>query len=210
MIVVIMSESNVQAYIEAFPENQPGIALDIGANIGKYTSLIASRFQQCIAIEPHPDNLHILRQAIANVPNVKVLPMMVSDVDGVNKLYLADHPGCHTINENKKHFQEWGFSKDDYIWVPSFTLDNLAINHKNIRFIKCDIEGGENIIWYYAKDLLTHNKLSMIIEIHVNIESDRLYDWFTGFGYRIFSLDTQQPVDSFKHEIHYIVTNCVA
>lgn len=200
-----MAEDNVRKYIEALPDKQPGIALDIGANIGMYTDLLASKFSEVIAFEPHPDNL---RRLIENVkaPNVTIYPYAVANHMEVVPLYLSDHPGCHTLMDKPHHMRAWGFSKERHILVPSISLDFFT--QKNIKFIKCDVEGGEDTLFYAAQNLLLDNELDMILEVHVDIDFDKLYTFFLmDMGYCVRSLDTGKIVSNFKHEMHYLLSN---
>jgi len=54
---------------------EPRLIIDAGANVG-YTSMIyASRYSSAsvVAIEPHPDNIRMLRKNCAGLDNVKIL-----------------------------------------------------------------------------------------------------------------------------------------
>lgn len=200
-----MAEDNVRKYIEALPDNQIGVALDIGANIGMYTDLLATKFSEVIAFEPHPDNYARLINNV-KAKNVTFWPYAVADIDTVVPLYLSDHPGCHTLMDKPHHMMHWGFSKERMIWVPSITLDAFA--YKDIKFIKCDVEGGEDTLFYKAQKLLLDNELDMILEVHVDIDFDKLYTFFLmDMGYCVRSLDTGKIVSNFKHEMHYLLSN---
>lgn len=200
-----MSEANVRKYIENFPDNTKGVALDIGANIGMYTDLIASKFSDVIAFEPHPENFtQLLRNSKA--PNVTFWPYAVANTNAIVPLYLSSHPGCHTIMDQPHHMMHWGFHKDDKIMVQGITLD-FFIN-KDVKFIKCDVEGGEDTLFYAGEELLLSNEMEIILEVHVDIDHEKLYKFFVmEMGYSVRSLDTDQIVTDFKSEMHYLLSN---
>lgn len=202
-----MSEENVKKYIEDLPDNQPGAALDIGACIGQYTGLLAKKFEMVYAVEADLLNVSRLTENIRNIENVTIIPKAMAANDGHVKLFTAHHPGCHTIVEKEEHLKKWGFSLERYRVVPATTLNTIYKRYKNIKFIKCDIEGGEDYIFYEAKELLTSTKLTVILETHVSIDHKKLYTFYKDMGYSIYSLDKMEPVDNFLHEQHYLLRN---
>lgn len=221
-----MSEQAIREYIENLPDNQPGIALDVGANHGMYTDLIASKFECCYAFECEPNNQQILKQNIKR-DNVTIVPKAVGRVNGQIKLFKCPpNPGGHTTVEEHTRIREWGHTPENWIWVPSITLNSFWKQlDKPIRFIKCDIEGAESFVFDHAGDLFKDNKLTMVIEIHRTVNTDHLYDLFTiDYGYKVYYLDDDksgsslaagqaaghkagQEADLFGYDIHYIVTN---
>lgn len=60
-----MNEGFVRNKIESLPVSD-GIALDIGANHGMYTSLLAQKFKKVYAFEPHPDNFKIIQERVTD------------------------------------------------------------------------------------------------------------------------------------------------
>ncbi len=116
------------------------IVLDIGANIGWYTLLAASksgRESRVISFEPNPASYSLLSKSVAlnHFENIELLPICVSNTDGLVNLNLSssDHEGHHSI---KKSFD--GRS----ITVECCTLDlitsKLGIDH--IDIMKIDVE----------------------------------------------------------------------
>lgn len=221
-----MSEQAIASYIKSLPNKQPGIALDIGANHGMYTDLIASKFDHCYAFECDPTNQQILQHNVKS-QNVTIIREAVGRVNGQIKLFLCGpNPGGHTTVEMHTEIGTWGHKPENWIWVPSVTLNTFWKHvNKPIKFIKCDIEGAESFVFNYGKELLSENKLTMLIEVHRTVNLDHLYDLFTTeLGYKVYYLDDDksgssleagqnvghmagQEADMFGYDIHYIVTN---
>lgn len=113
-----------------------GISVDVGANIGYHTILLASNSSHVIAIEPEPQNLDILKYNISenNCNNVEIVPMAITSNPGKIKLHLnPKNTGGHSVIIQPTN---------RYIVVESIRLDQI-IPAGPIRLLKLDIEGGE-------------------------------------------------------------------
>jgi FkbM family methyltransferase len=186
---------NESVYMENLPKTD-GIALDIGANIGVYTKLLAEKFKKVYAFEPHWGNANVLRNNTQNFPNVEVVEKAVSDRNGTIKIYGCGHHTGWSINENllkDSWARDWGYTETGSFEVETITLDSFCKN-KKIDFIKCDIEGGENFIWRYAEETLTNNKnLQIVLETHLSVDLPRLYNLFRVYGFTIYDNPFDRP-----------------
>jgi len=115
------------------------VVIDIGANIGYYTLLLA----QCVgetgrvyAFEPHPANAALLRRTIAEsgYQNVVVEEKAVSINSGPITLYeSADGSVDHRIVE----------SDGKALCIQAVSLDDYFAAGEIVNFIKMDIQGAE-------------------------------------------------------------------
>jgi FkbM family methyltransferase len=116
------------------------VVIDIGANVGIYSCLAASRGKQTVAIEPLPRNLNYLYRNLWDnqIRNVEVFPMGLAKAPGPRRIYgyggIASFlPGWAQAREAQSTL------------VPITSLDALV----NGRFgnkrllIKLDVEGFE-------------------------------------------------------------------
>jgi len=144
---------------------RPGdVVLDIGANIGYYTLILArlvGETGRVYAFEPDPTNFELLKKNVrANgYQNVVYIKKAVSDRSGPLSLYLCpDNKGDHRIYD----------SRDDRasITVEAVTLDeHFADFQGQINFIKMDIQGAEGrAIKGMLRLLDCHRETSMITE----------------------------------------------
>jgi FkbM family methyltransferase len=115
--------------------------LDIGANMGYYTVLVAEKVGaqgQVFAIEPNAANLSILHAntlAWQQSARVTVLPCALSDTKGAGSLFLSTHnSGMHRMYASI-------VCTDDVETVDMVCGDELGFGA--IDFIKIDIEGYE-------------------------------------------------------------------
>lgn len=227
-----MSEIGIQKYLETLPDNQPGIALDIGANFGLYTDLLAKKFDYVYAFEPLEDNINILRKNVLK-PNVTIIPKAIGASNEPAKIYLNPfNPGGHSMNIRAAYVKTWGHSEENFAEVPCITLDEFyntipaGINHPlDIKFIKCDVEGAETFIFEAGKEMLRNNKLTMLLEVHRLVDIEKLYALFKELGYNIFYVDadtprlqrlelkvdgedlTGKPALKFDYDVHYLISN---
>jgi FkbM family methyltransferase len=120
------------------PLLKPGVILvDIGANIGYYTLLAASRIGcdgKVIAFEPSSDNCALLRMSLQanDFDNVKLYPYAVADKEGVVGFEMSDSNGRISPGDALASYQ-----------VQAVTLDTCLKDEPHIDIIKMDIEGAE-------------------------------------------------------------------
>lgn len=118
------------------------IVLDLGANIGYYSLLLAKLVGEdgkVYSFEPEPSNFALLKKNIKinNYKNIIPINKAVSNKDGKIKLYLNEKDfGMHSTSD---------FYKDSKsIEVESISLDSFFKDKdKKVDFIKIDIEGAE-------------------------------------------------------------------
>ena len=125
------------------------IVVDIGANIGYYTLLMALNQAKVFSYEPEPKNFKLLQKNV-NLnnfsSNVKLYNKAVSNYNGFSKLFLAGAtdlnggvivdrakggaPGMHTLSNNR-------FGSN------SIDVEVTKLNLDKIDFAKIDVEGHE-------------------------------------------------------------------
>lgn len=152
--------------------------LDIGANIGYFTLMLAKLVGptgKVFAFEPDPRNISLLKKNIETngYQNVVVVPKAVSNVNEKCTLFTSQSTfGQNRIYEPKKT------KNQEYIPIESETifLDNFFMNNKkieNISFVKIDVEGAEKYVLEGMKNILSLNKN---IKIFSEIDLDFLND----------------------------------
>lgn len=201
-----MNENFVLECIRKFPKQTGAIALDVGANYGDFTRVMAQKFDAVYSFEPHPANLVELRKATTPYLNVFIEPRAVSDVTGPMRLYVNnDNPGGHTICKRHAELQKWGHRMDNFITVDSITLDDFCeANGLQPALIKVDIEGGEDFIFSGASKLLKQPKLTIILEVHQDVDLG-LAKLFQENGFKTIN-SSWQRADEFVYDEHYLIT----
>jgi FkbM family methyltransferase len=138
--------------------------LDVGANIGYYTLILASLVGpggRVFAFEPDPDNFALLKKNIESngYKNVVLVNAALSDQPGTLKLYLCDdNRGDHRIypsGDDRRAIQIRAISADDY----------LKGSSAEIAFIKMDVQGAEGKVLRGMERLLERTpKCQMLFE----------------------------------------------
>ncbi len=135
-----------QILLEVLPKD--GVFIDIGANVGIYSTIAISHLQKLgrvVAIEPNPVvfsrlqfNLNATAEMNKNIPEVDALMLGVSNKNEEIELFLDDNNlGASSLIPNK--------SQNSLI-INCQTLLKIVETLKitKIDVIKCDIEGAED------------------------------------------------------------------
>ena len=152
--------------------------LDIGANIGYFTLMLAKLVGptgKVFAFEPDPRNISLLKKNIETngYQNVVVVPKAVSNVNEKCTLFTSQSSfGQNRIYEPKKT------KNQKYVPIESETilLDDFFKNNENIEnisFVKIDVEGAEKFVLEGMNKILNLNKN---IKIFSEIDLYRLDD----------------------------------
>ena len=110
--------------------------LDIGANIGYFTLIMAKQAKQVHAFEPEARNFEILKKNVElnRLSNVKLHKLAVAETNGKTTLHLCDiGRGMHRIYPS--HWCNEGVTE-----VETIRIDHII---EDADFINMDIEGSE-------------------------------------------------------------------
>jgi len=176
------------------------VCVDIGANIGLYTCVAASRGKHVLAVEPLARNLELLYRNIEanNFTEVEVFPLGLTSRTGVERIY-GFGMGASLI-------QGWaGSLRNSYKLVAVSTLD-LILNSRFVGLpllIKMDVEGLElEVLKGAAQTLGMNPRPKWIVEICLNEhfpggQNDKFCETFETFwrcGYKTSIADGEQRV----------------
>lgn len=158
------------------------LALDVGANIGYFTSLLASRAGRVIALEAHPLLAERLRAHAARWPGtIEVLPVAASASAGTARLGEPEGFARNAGTSSLELAGERGFE------VETVALDQV-IGTAPVGICKLDVEGHEPQVLDGLHQALAEGRVrDLFFEEHEPLPtpvSTRLTD----HGYRIFSL----------------------
>jgi FkbM family methyltransferase len=166
--------------------------LDIGANVGIYTLLAASRIKcgSIYSFEVLPKNYNRLEENIQlnQLQQVKTYQIAISDFTGKISLNLAEGDSMPFIT---------AATSDKTIQVNTDTLDNLLQNQPlaNLTLAKMDIEGAELLALQGAKSLLEQQRPKVwILEINEAVnnfghQKEDVIDLLQSYGYGLYTYD---------------------
>lgn len=126
--------------------------VDLGANVGFFSSRIAAFSQKVICYEPVTDNFNQLKDNLKDLTNVYPVRKAVAGSSGTIRLYSPQYDGAtgrYSILEKSD-----GNIENAYEEVPCITLDQLFEEHEINRcdLLKIDVEGAEYDILGAAND----------------------------------------------------------
>ena len=161
-----------------FAVNKDDICLDLGANRG-YTSLImwlrGAKF--IYSLEPNIKAFELLRANLKGIKNISIFDLAISSKTEKQNLYL--HKSVKNISDFDKILE---FSQASSLMsnknnigscfyeVQAITLEDLysKLPHKP-SIIKCDIEGGEYMIYEQFVNLAMKKEVKKIfVDCHAN------------------------------------------
>lgn len=144
---------------------QPGdVVVDVGANIGYYTLLLARRVGaqgRVFAFEPAPENFAILQENVARngYQNVVLEQKALADTNGFAMLALSNtNHGDHRLQNSS--------AANETVTVETTTLDAyLGEVAQNVTLVKMDVQGAEMRVLRGMKNLLARQSpLTLVLE----------------------------------------------
>lgn len=166
--------------------------IDVGANIGHYTIMLANanRDSQIFAIEPEKRNLNILREnaRLNKLRNCTIIPLVAYKKRSKLVLYNdmgGKNEGSYSIVKSSARAKKERVSADK--------LDNMSreFGIKNVGLIKIDVEGAEEDVVKGALMLLRRYRPNIILEVWDNKRFSSMYDrYFKRLKYRFKRLDS--------------------
>jgi len=128
-----------------------GTCIDIGANIGYFTTIMAKKARKVYAYEPLDSNFHLLEENLRLNDTTNSIPILkaISNKDGTEKLVITEgHIGSNYLTQ------------DEYKNTILVDVSKLDTVHKGeiIDLIKVDVQGYEGKILEGMEDLVKVNK----------------------------------------------------
>lgn len=156
------------------------VVVDIGANIGYYTVLLADKVEKTgkvYAFEPDKINFEILKKNIEvnNLKNVEIINAAVGSKAGRLKLHKSkENLGDHKLYGSDKEIEQVKIIKlDDYL------------KNKKIDLMKIDTQGWEPEVIEGARNIISKKKPIMFLE-------------YSPASYKIAKLDGQKMMRNLR------------
>lgn len=122
------------------------VVLDIGANIGDVTSLLALTGATVYAYEPDPNAYRVLSRRFALMPRVVCINKGVMNAESTLRLYFCKPKATDRVqaSQGSSFVAEKNANTQMWVDVPCEDIANVvAAVGKDIGFLKMDIEGAE-------------------------------------------------------------------
>ncbi len=154
------------------------VVVDVGANIGYYTLLLAKICKKVYAIEPDKECFEILFKNVEenNLKNVVLINKAVSDKEG-EEYFMVD-------NENFGNHKIVTSNQKQVTRIKTIKLDQEI--QEKIDLMKIDVQGHEPQVIAGAKNII--KKYSPILFLEYNGDS-KMIEYLKKYYKNIFSID---------------------
>ena len=173
-------------------ESTTGSILDIGANVGLFSCLVAAIAPNAnvFAFEPSKKNYERLKfhVEINKLQNLRIFNYGLGSISSEQKLYTPHDEGAYSlIEENAARYTRGNGYEGKYEIVKIQKLSEFIKKEKltSIDFLKMDCEGSEESI---MTDLIPHlNSINQIaIEWHPNVKKEFLSNILVNSGFDVW------------------------
>jgi FkbM family methyltransferase len=176
---------------------QGDCAIDVGANVGAMTSLMARRagaLGRVYGIEPHPETRQLLSKSIALWPRsplacakVEILPLALSRASGTAFLEEPEgfevNSGIARISRNA----ERDVGRGGVVEVRTF--DELFAHVGKVRLVKVDVEGHEDDVFGGMRSSLATGSIDFIVFEDFRPLPSAACHALEDFGYSTYLID---------------------
>ena len=203
------AEPEVFQTLKRLAQATRGDILDVGANVGVYSMLLArwaGPAHRVYAFEPAPRTVQLLRDHIAlNGLTAQVMPVAqaVSDECGEATFYAHELSGESSLNAGYA-----GRVKEaEAVRVPVTTVDKFCQEHSIApKLIKIDVEGYDLHALRGALGTLTQHQPALVVEMHpmhwaeVGVTAQEIAQFIQALPYTVTPLENQAaPLAEFGH-----------
>jgi FkbM family methyltransferase len=175
--------------------------IDVGANIGYITSLMATKVGKTgkvTGFEPNPSTFEDLAHNVqlwttsADVAAIDIYQLAVSNQSGTALFNVGSDRAISALISADSDAQE----RQSGIEVSLIPLDEIFDENANISLLKIDVEGHELSVLEGAANLLATGKLKHIIFEDFGQYPTPTMEFLTAKGYSLFSMGRNfwQPV----------------
>jgi FkbM family methyltransferase len=175
-----------------------GTFVDLGANIGYYTTLFG-QFGDVYSFEPAPRAFKMLQRNIHGKGRIHAFNIAISDKKGEALLYQNDYN--HGDNRIFPSFDVMG------IPIQTDTLDNIVPEGTQISLLKMDIQGAECLALRGARRVLVESpNLHIISEcwpaklLRAETSVDEYFDLLKEFQWGVIDEQTGEVVQMSRQE----------
>lgn len=196
-------ERDLLHFLSMLPED--GVVLDLGANVGVTTVLMARARPRCRvhAFEPIPDNHRVLERMVGHyrLTNTSLHDLalgaqseeatMVMPRFGAVRMHGLSHVVHETIE---------GFGEGDRYPVSVRALDDLELGSEPVVGIKLDVENFEQYVLRGGARLLSEHRPLIYAELWANDNRKWCVQFLTDLGYEVKVLDQDLvPFDATRY-----------
>jgi FkbM family methyltransferase len=183
--------------------------LDIGANIGVMTVLLAKKSSKgkIFAFEPMPNNFNVLKRVVQffNLKNVELFDCALGDSDTVVEMATPiidssiGQGGSHVLHNSIDEYESYTHKTE----VSVKKLDTMSeFERMKINALKIDVENFENFVFKGATNILKANDILICCELWQNENRDKSFEILKSTGYTPTILNSNSVLEDFNASKH--------
>lgn len=199
-------KGEVEVKLLPYLVNRGRNAVDAGANKGTYSYFLGRLAQHVYAYEPNPKMFDILAKTASH--KITVSPIALSNRSGTAILRVPISAAGGYSNQGASLSETKVSGKFGSVEVKTRRLDECG--HKNIGFIKIDVEGFEQEVLEGGFETIERDKPVLLIEMEerhnkLPIEQSLAAVMKLGYSGLFFDRDTRalRSLDSFHPDKHH-------
>lgn len=182
--------------------------IDVGANIGVMTILLARKFKKgkIFSFEPIPQNFITLKKIVSlfKCKNVKIFNLALGDECNKLKMLMPVENGILMQGLSHVLINDKDFKKNGLLYeVEQKKLDGISeLNGIPIKGIKIDAENYEYYVLKGAQNILVEHKPIIYCEIWNNNQRNRTFNFLSDLNYKAKIFDGKELVDYIPMKHH--------
>jgi FkbM family methyltransferase len=167
------------------------VAVDVGANVGLFTAVLARRSKKVFAFEPNPSCAEHLRKVAPR--NCEVIAKAVSDSGGKTVLRVPMHQGITmhalaTIEAANRYATDVRATSFVTHEVEKVTLDQALLKKtaaERVAFVNIDAEGHEFAVLRGSEGLIAQHQPVLLVELEYRHGADiaEIFAWLNARGF---------------------------
>lgn len=190
--------------------NTDDCVIDIGANLGYYTTIFSKSVGAnglVYAVEPIPHYRKILSSNTKRLKNIKIIPFALSNTEGKSKMGI---PGKQKYRHGLMKILDKSTAdkSNTSFFIETKIPKNLFANIERLDYIKCDIEGHEAKVIPEFRQLI--EKFNPIIQIEIEKANFEMIDsLISSLGYKRYIVSDNKLIShkkdkSYNSDLLYI------
>lgn len=173
-------------------------AIDIGANLGYYTSPLADIVAtegHVYAVEPVPVIFSVLKRNVGQRTNVTLLNYALGEEERTIEMANDSVAAAGYFGTGRNFVSEGELSKEAIRFTAQMVRGSrLFSDLKRVDFIKCDIEGYERVVIPELKPIIEKHHPTVLIETDGDTRH-QIIEMFAEMGYKAFMLVEGREVE---------------
>ncbi len=185
------------------------VFVDVGANVGIFSALMADKFKKVVTFEPSEESFHAIEMMASLNGSMATFEL--------HKIAISDRPGSvyflneHALSSTNRIISEEHAGDDRVSVVHADTLDSVLAGRFDRIIMKIDIEGGEEKAFIGARNLFHTRSIKLVMfERLGRTNLTAIEKFLSSHHYRIFRIRDDGALSTDHEDISAPLINLFA